>query len=187
MPISALPYRAYVSIHAPTRGATGNVRLLLNERSFQSTLPRGERQGLCLLSFLFKIVSIHAPTRGATGLFAYKRRKSQRFQSTLPRGERRSWIIWGRSFSGFNPRSHEGSDTNGKCSFNWFSSVSIHAPTRGATIKQQVRISSLEFQSTLPRGERRFMPTVFPVQNSFNPRSHEGSDEIYLLSLVQEH
>ena len=33
------------------------------------------------------------------------------------------------------------------------------------------------FQSTLPRGERRFICTIHCYIQYFNPRSHEGSDE----------
>ena len=33
----------------------------------------------------------------------------------------------------FNPRSHEGSDQSGEIRDNWYTEISIHAPTRGAT------------------------------------------------------
>ena len=35
--------------------------------------------------------------------------------------------------------------------------ISIHAPTRGATIQQNRLIILIQFQSTLPRGERQFI------------------------------
>ena len=54
-----------VSIHAPTRGATCDGKVTKNSVTFQSTLPRGERQ----LQLLDKV-------------------NMDRFQSTLPRGER---------------------------------------------------------------------------------------------------
>ena len=37
-------------------------------------------------------------------------------------------------------------------------SVSIHAPARGATPTRALLISLLQFQSTPPRGGRRFTP-----------------------------
>ena len=57
----------HISIHAPTRGATKIPRNKLPVVVFQSTLPRGERQ--CTDCFCKQDVqiSIHAPTRGATG------------------------------------------------------------------------------------------------------------------------
>ena len=98
------------------------------------------------------------------------------FQSTLPRGERqqkRSTLVL---TSGFNPRSHAGSDK---------------------VCAEAVGIDYL-FQSTLPRGERPYFegrlqtrswvsihaPTrgatkqasCPPARKSFNPRSHAGSD-----------
>ena len=101
---------------------------------FQSTLPRGERpcnhQVLCVLCS----VSIHAPTRGATktGLQIWRNTQVSIhaptrgattcsdnvlnllhwFQSTLPRGERLSSTRQVLLSACFNPRSHEGSDSN---------------------------------------------------------------------------
>ena len=59
----------YISIHAPTRGATFAVAVgCFTSTKFQSTLPQGERRILdCILLSLFL------------------------FQSTLPQGERRNY------------------------------------------------------------------------------------------------
>ena len=77
--------------------------------------------------------------------------------------------------------------------------ISIHAPARGATVKELCEIVWGEFQSTLPRGERRVFlchvtdnrsisihapargatkQAAAPFRNCsyFNPRSREGSD-----------
>ena len=101
--------------------------------------------------------------------------RMSKFQSTLPRGERPARKGENALFSGFNPRSHAGSDallqaffrigrvsihapTRGatistilKISIN---TVSIHAPTRGATRRVDTSLNEFLFQSTLPRGER---------------------------------
>ena len=76
------------------------------------------------------------------------------FQSTLPRGERHSGEISEGNQSDFNPRSHEGSD-NFYCPVHPIQCISIHAPTRGATITEGLFTARRIFQSTLPRGERR--------------------------------
>ena len=76
----------------------------------------------------------------------------------------------------FNPRSHEGSDfayfcsryaesisihaptrgaTNGRQRKHLEKKISIHAPTRGATLIEQSKFLFRKFQSTLPRGERQ--------------------------------
>ena len=77
--------------------------------------------------------------------------------------------------------------------------ISIHAPARGATVKELCEIVWGEFQSTLPRGERRVFlchvtdnrsisihapargatkQAAAPFRNCsyFNPRSREWSD-----------
>ena len=122
-----------ISIHAPTRGAT--------------------LQPFHFFQLLF--ISIHAPTRGATiftvsavtATLYFNPRSHERsdsyygitnvytsiFQSTLPREERQAL---NRTFD---------------VPFD----ISIHAPTRGATVILRVRITSALFQSTLPREERR--------------------------------
>ena len=166
----------YVSIHAPTRGATASCISSSDAKRFQSTLPHGERP-LILLTFILMLL----------------------FQSTLPHGERR-WGLLSHSArrKRFNPRSHTGSDTrhlrlySSLCSFNPRShtgsdglhrrnlrqqGVSIHAPTRGATMASKVWLSASRFQSTLPHGERRrCTASTFRQPVCFNPRSHTGSD-----------
>ncbi len=97
----------------------------------------------------------------------------------------------------FNPRSHKGSD-GGDCDGINSQTISIHAPTRGATQIITVQISVTSFQSTLPQGERPYgypLSRIFELFQStlpqgerpkyidlnqkngdFNPRSHKGSD-----------
>ena len=79
----------------------------------------------------------------------------QWFQSTLPRGERRE--------SSYLPEP--------------ITRVSIHAPTRGATMGLTAYLTQdAVFQSTLPRGERLMFWICMIFSPGFNPRSHEGSD-----------
>ena len=121
-----------VSIHAPARGATQMELDQILFIKFQSTLPRGERLHVCLLSFNFNRVSIHAPARGATAC------KTETLEGTAvsihapARGATRqtSQVPAGRS--GFNPRSRAGSDYRVVDFFR----------------------KAQQFQSTLPRGER---------------------------------
>ena len=77
------------------------------------------------------------------------------FQSTRPRGARRFSTSCRSVETRFNPRAHAGRDKRIKSSAA-VNSVSIHAPTRGATlfqIPQERRI--IGFQSTRPRGARQ--------------------------------
>ena len=122
-------------------------------------------------------ISIHAPTRGATnGENRYKRIKQ--FQSTLPRGERQSHhFLLSSSFSYFNPRSHEGSDSDlvmniyNRNHFNPRSHEGSDASASSPLLWYNI------FQSTLPRGERRISYALHMAIINFNPRSHEGSDQ----------
>ena len=120
-----------ISIHAPTRGATCYLCLMISVMIFQSTLPREER-----LKELYPEI------------------KRIGFQSTLPREERleaRERAEHGRDF---NPRSHERSDIRVSSSASC-TSISIHAPTRGATLILLFYHMECVFQSTLPREERQ--------------------------------
>ena len=120
-------------------------------------------------------ISIHAPTRGATCGGLVTPAVSILFQSTLPREERPSRSCVSPALPDFNPRSHERSDQPVLRRRN-VRSISIHAPTRGATEYAFLIIGSRKFQSTLPREERRAGSKSFSVAANFNPRSHERSD-----------
>ena len=84
--------------------------------------------------------------------------------------------------------------------------ISIHAPAWGATSALEERVSTLEFQSTLPHGERQYGTSVSSlvslfqstlphgerptatglsrVRLNFNPRSRMGSDQFGVLSVL---
>ena len=121
-----IPKAIRISIHAPTRGATkytpeeGTFRLHFNPRSH-----KGSDSVTVIVVFLSFV-----------------------FQSTLPQGERHKSSPGAICRCDFNPRSHKGSD-NARSRFDYlvfqFQStltnktfcgllISIHAPTRGATI-----------------------------------------------------
>ena len=120
------------------------------------------------------------------------------FQSTLPREERPKGVFICRYTSIFQstlPREerHAWQDKSGN-----IKSISIHAPTRGATCISFHKISRHQFQSTLPREERLIVKikakfvsvfqSTLPREERlylcrlllhflyFNPRSHERSD-----------
>ena len=74
----------------------------------------------------------------------------------------------------FNPRSHKGSDPSGEERSILFA-ISIHAPTRGATLSLKKRgFQSEEFQSTLPQGERLFSPRRFSKYSRFQSTLPQG-------------
>ena len=107
---------------------------------FQSTLPRGERRKAGSIVAAYAMVSIHAPTRGATAVNGV-------------------WIV-GRDVSIHAPTRGA---TQGRLSRTGHRDVSIHAPTRGATALWDFAVATGEFQSTLPRGERRDVSRLSPM------------------------
>ena len=149
----AMRYLVYVSIHAPTRGAT---------RSHDANVN-------------YKVVSIHAPTRGATFtsncvMVCWK------FQSTHPHGVRPSpydiFIAWymfqsthphgvrlGLKMDGYSAYLFQSTHPHGVRRISNKRAcenvqVSIHAPTRGATSLSCFRFFLRLFQSTHPHGVR---------------------------------
>ena len=133
--------------------------LVQHQNIFQSTLPRGERRKLYQIKCQLKYISIHAPTRGATGKRSYKKE----FQHISIHAPTRGATKYSKTT---------------KITFE----ISIHAPTRGATVKIILWVSTSTFQSTLPRGERRSCCNKVTVILDFNPRSHEGSDFVLLIT-----
>ena len=54
--------------------------------------------------------------------------------------------------------------------------VSIHAPTRGATRTERGWIATVRFQSTHPHGVRQSLHRCRVADKGFNPRTHTGCD-----------
>ena len=102
----------FISIHAPTRGATTSFAATICKlRLFQSTLLQEERLGADIMFLCSDNISIHAPTRGAT-LF------------TMP-------FRHGPCISIHAPT--RGATVVARCAV-FPTRISIHAPTRGATM-----------------------------------------------------
>ena len=100
-----------VSIHAPTRGATSSALRNISVSAFQSTHPHGVR--------LTKTEVL---------------RQYRTFQSTHPHGVRRDvirCIVDDSEFQSTHPHGVRHVTLGQKASLLW---VSIHAPTRGATV-----------------------------------------------------
>ncbi len=124
---------------------------------FQSTLLREERHEFWYINQAKMSISIHAPTRGATRPTGVLE-TTDVFQSTLLREERLRKPPGLMYLTDFNPRSYERSDNYIFAARVIGHLISIHAPTRGATISDNLRF--------------------YRIQN-FNPRSYERSDIIY--------
>ena len=151
----------FVSIHAPTGGATKSSSVIARSPLFQFTRPRGARHergrgrrrqrpsfnsrahgGRDLISaplMCSPVVSIHAPTGGAT-----------RFRHLYA------------ALDGFNSRAHGGRD------------LPRHRRKRNIC----------GFQFTRPRGARPSRAGVYPGGRSFNSRAHGGRDVFLSFGLL---
>ena len=122
------------------------------------------------------IISIHAPTKGATLVFL-KGSFDMRFQSTLPRRERHVFLTSFNPFGEFQstlPRRERLLSTQLPILLY---SISIHAPTKGATLFTGTAMPSKNISIHAPTKGATAVSSPFCISASdFNPRSHEGSD-----------
>ena len=172
-----------VSIHAPTRGATIVTERLCRDKS--CFYPRSHEGSDVMTNETENTqnVSIHAPTRGATMVkerlcrdkSCFNPRSHEgsdapsvlsyaitgTFQSTLPRGERLTAHFVNSVLKVVSIHAPTRGATSHPLLHIQHGIVSIHAPTRGAT-KIAIFIFRVynKFQSTLPRGERRKIPSL---------------------------
>ncbi len=82
------------------------------EWGFQSTFPRGERQWRSAHTTRVNFVSIHVPTRGTTPLCADRIADTIVSIHVPTRGTTSAMAAGNLISGGFNPRSHEGNDSN---------------------------------------------------------------------------
>ena len=83
---------SFISIHAPTRGATRIDKINEQHKNISIHAPtRGATSALFNNGIVTIEISIHAPTRGATCRWLLEHVCSFQFQSTLPREERQQY------------------------------------------------------------------------------------------------
>ena len=120
--------------------------------------------------FFRNLVSIHAPAWGATHPYMECCHVQQRFNPRTRVGcdawPRRPWLS---GVASFNPRTRVGCDEESSERKSAQKPVSIHAPAWGATPAPRGHPRSRRFQSTHPRGVRRwwsswsFLPFVVSI------------------------
>ena len=199
-----VPY--YVSIHAPTRGATlrkGFENIHFTVVSIHAP-TRGATRPRQLPVRLLYHVSIHAPTRGATHILLVAPIANRMFQSTHPHGVRLTFGTISLEPTGFNPRTLTGCDLGGvvirQPHFQFqsthphgvrlrrspasqmacrFQSTHPHGVRHDGRLRQSFGLKL--FQSTHPHGVRpaASLPDIprRPILG-FNPRTHTGCDAI---------
>ena len=127
-------------------------------------------------------ISIHAPTRGATVGGPYKVIPHFISIHAPTRGATLRCDKIHHRRNDFNPRSHKGSDPIPILKSK-IKRISIHAPTRGATKYAQKIDELMEFQSTLPQGERHPSSFLFSGVGLFQSTLPQGERPL-LISAV---
>ena len=149
----------------------------MDNRLFQSTLPRGERRFSSQHVSTPKFISIHAPARGATithdTLFLF-------FVDFNPRsreGSDRSDYITADVRINFNPRSREGSDKKRFIAYNAFCGY-FNPRSREGSDKMNSRVVfvCMHFNPRSREGSDGKRIRDLRKSLDFNPRSREGSD-----------
>ena len=143
-----------ISIHAPTWGATSNSEDTASWTIFQSTHPRGVRRRANPGSNPKRYFNPRTHV-GCDKLPSEAALKCSIFQSTHPRGVRHALPYVLFQFCLFQSTHPRGVRPLGLHNRIAGGSISIHAPTWGATIKRAGRLT---------------------VSINFNPRTHVGCD-----------
>ena len=154
-------------------------------------------------------ISIHAPAKGATTEHAAAVAKEYDFNPRSREGSDAKRAFREKIFYDFNPRSREGSDRFPSYPLihrNYFNPRSREGSDRR---QHRATCCGWKFQSTLPRRERPFdtgirlkdllisihapakgattcSGTNVVVNNDFNPRSREGSDERSYIKMARQ-
>ena len=99
------------------------------------------------------------------------------FQSTCPRGARLGGVVDGRFCGLFQSTCPRGARLRHVIIIH-AAPISIHVPTRGTTLLTHAGYEPRKFQSTCPRGARHDFLADICIECHFNPRAHEGHDDI---------
>ena len=131
--------------------------------SFQSTLPRRERQN--------HPHNIHRIKYNFNP-------RSREGSDTAGRSIRSRWTH-------FNPRSREGSDILARADRLYFH-ISIHAPAKGATSCRRCTLNGKHYFNPRSREGSDSNPNwSFTSPRNFNPRSREGSDNREAMIMME--
>ena len=176
-----IPFRQ--STHPPNfnpRSRVGNDSngyiAVLDSVSFQSTFPRGERP--FPLGFHCQTVNFNPRSRVGNDLTECTPVSLIRFQSTFPRGERRKRKKGERQKWNFNPRSRVGNDHEGRVFARQSNNFNPRSRVGNDIRRHRESLTYCGFQSTFPRGERRYYVDKDSVSKDFNPRSRVGNDRL---------
>ena len=166
-----------ISIHAPTWGATMGFYKSVDWQSISIHAPTWGATSLILFALVVLIISIHAPTWGATK-FSWSQSRCDQFQSTHPHGVRPvTTSSPDPDVAKFQSTHPHGVRLPALDYLSTSLSISIHAPTWGATVLTRlfhsVKIISIHAPTW---GATAFACAGDLAERYFNPRTHMGCD-----------
>ena len=135
------------------------------------------------LSPIMIVISIHAPAKGATLRYTDRLSCCFHFNPRTREGCDASGFPRPATKFYFNPRTREGCDTESDEYGVWYTTISIHAPAKGATIPCLLYVTIFQFQSTHPRRVRLHRHAQVNTHNNFNPRTREGCDALVIVEI----
>ena len=150
-----------VSIHAPTRGATAYIVDYVGVAGFNSRAHAG--RDTRSLPRTFTTDGFNSRAHAGRDVPSVGRSRVIMFQFTRPRGARldeRAYLSVGH---GFNSRAHAGRDGQPGLISRITVIVSIHAPTRGATVRGGGNLGRDSFNSRAHAGRDSSLP--LPLHN----------------------
>ena len=120
-------------------------------------------------------ISTHAPARGATDTICQYTGLTDKFQPTLPRGERRNFTQYIGISIDISTHAPARGATADNTLYSYNYDISTHAPARGATeLSEEDMRNQIQFQPTLPRGERQEIGNIFVTNWIFQPTLPRG-------------
>ena len=169
-------YAFFLSIHAPTRGATICKPLLTILIDFQSTLLQEER--LCYSQQSWILVSFQSTLLQEERLHtSCNRIHTSFFQSTLLQEERQKTPLTDAFNEDFQSTLLQEERLSAFSSIKVMCWLSIHAPTRGATSISLPITSKFSLSIHAPtRGATGSWAIFHHIHLPFNPRSYKRSD-----------
>ena len=159
---------------------------LVSGKQFQSTLPRGERRSLQGILLWFSYFNPHSH-EGSDLIISKQITIDTYFNPHSHEGSDLYADINTPPLVYFNPHSHEGSDKQAMQG-QYLYYISIHTPTRGATHLNLSTHLAKQFQSTLPRGERRTQMRILKEIDKFQstlPRGERPAEGRIMLMLSE--
>ena len=130
-------------------------------------------------------ISIHAPTKGATRIIIGQKGLIGISIHAPAKGATADKIYIQQLGGNFNPRTREGCDNKYNNKISVRPDISIHAPAKGATLFENQINGGITISIHAPTKGATMIEHIPRLSSAnFNPRTHEGCDQMQLQQLL---